>query len=172
VFAGLVAAAPDSTKIFVTMNNPTPQLWMIDTTVKPEKAVQIQAQGMPTVANDSLYLSVQDNASQNSPSSDYYIFLASSVPNSDPSLLLVDFEPAALPGTPGSLTNAMLTAATLGSGSSQPTHVASATFINPQNPPSSPVYIGYTVDNTNLFRVEFTAECPKRVGAYWSSIPA
>jgi hypothetical protein len=148
-FAGLVAVSPDASKVFVTTNNSTPQLWMIDTTVKPQTAVQIQAPGIPATATDSLYLSVQESAS---PSSDYYLFLTSSFPNNllNPSVLLVDVEPASPAGSLGSPSNALVFTASLDT--AQPNHVISlVTDVNG----SSQIVNGYTVDPTNLWQVSF-----------------
>ncbi len=152
-FAGLAAAAPDSTRVFVTINNPTPQLWMIDTTVKPETAVQIQAAGLPTAAIDSLYLSVQESTS----GTDYYVTLTTSVPvvlQASPSLFLVDIEPAMAAGSPGSSSNPLFTVAPLGPpGTSQPTHVASLIV---ETTPTTPVITAYTVDQTDLLQIIFS----------------
>jgi hypothetical protein len=152
-FAALVAVAPDpnTTKVFATTNNLTPQLWMIDATVTHETAVQIQAPDIPASANDSIYLSVQQSAS----GSDCYVLLTTST--SSKSLYLVDVEPAVPVGSPGSSTNAFSTVVPLGA--SQPTHIVSLMTgggLFGESPPDPAFLTALTVDQTNLWLVNFT----------------
>jgi hypothetical protein len=139
----LLAVAPDSSKVFVATNNPTPQLWMIDTTSPtPETTTQILATGFPIpTATGSVYLSVQ----QNSSSGDYYVFLTTSTPSpAKPSLYLIDVEPA----TPAKDTS---TVVLLGS-TAEPNHIAS----QPISSSTANLFSVYTVDsNDTLWQVNF-----------------